>query len=74
MDRLTYILDVSPVSGNKSMLVGLAAMTVVTKDPQCAMVAQASFWSLGSGSSWWSMVALASVSIVCRGIGDRSDP
>jgi len=29
---------------------------------------------LGDGASWWSMVALASVSIACYGRGDRSDP
>ena len=77
MDRLTYILDISlsPASGNKSMPVGLATVAAAAiEDPQCAMVAQASFWRLGGGSSWWSVVALASVSIVCHGRGDRSDP
>ena len=52
MDRLTYILDVSPASGNKSVPIGLAAaVATATEDPQCAMVAQASFWRLGGGSS-----------------------
>ena len=50
MDRLTYILDVSPASGNKSMPIRLAAVAAM-EDPQCAMVAQASFWRLGGGSS-----------------------
>ena len=70
---LTYILDVSPVSGNKSMLVGLTAVAAM-EDPQCVVVAQASFWRLGGGSFEWSAIALAPVSIVCRGRGDRSDP
>ena len=75
MDRLTYILDISPASGNKFVPVGLAtAAAAVTKDPQCAVVAQESFWRLGSGSSRWSAAALVSVSVVCRGRGDRSDP
>ena len=72
MDRLTYILDVSSTSENKSVPIGLAAATVV-EDPWCVVVAQASFWRLGGGSSWWSAAALASVSIVCRDRGDRSD-
>ena len=42
MDRLTYILDVSSTSGNKSVLVGLAEVAAAG-DPWCAMVAQASF-------------------------------
>jgi hypothetical protein len=70
VDRLTYILDISPASGNKSVPIGLAA--AATEDPQCAVVAQASFSRLGGGSSRWS--ALASVFIVCRDRGDRSDP
>ena len=77
MDRLTYILDISlfPVSGNKSMPIGLAtAMTAAMEDPQCVVVAQASFWRLGGGSSWWSMVALASMSVMCHSRGNRSDP
>ena len=74
MDRLTYILDISPASGNKSVPVRLAA-TVLVEDPCCAaVVAQASFWRLGGGSSRWSAMALGPVSIVCRGRGDRSDP
>ena len=48
MDRLTYILDVSPTSGNKSMPVGFAA-TAAAEDPRCVMVAQVSFWRLGGG-------------------------
>ena len=75
MDRLTYILDVSPASGNKFVPVGLATVVVVaTEVPQCAVVAQASFWRLGGGSSRWSAVALVSVSVVWHGRGDRSDP
>ena len=70
MDRLTYILDISPASEKKSMSVGLEAMAVV-EDPRCVMVAQASFWRLGGGSSRWSMMTLASVSVVCRGRGGR---
>jgi hypothetical protein len=46
---LTYILDVSPVSENKSMPVGLAVATAA--DPRCAVVAQTSFWRLDDGSS-----------------------
>ena len=76
MDRLTYILDISlsPASGNKSVPIGLATAAAATEDPQCVVVAQASFWRLGGGSSQWSTAALASVSIVYRGRGDRSDP
>ena len=56
------------------MPVRLAAMVLV-EDPCCAaVVAQASFWRLGGGSSRWSAVALAFVSVVCCGRGDRSDP
>ena len=54
------------------MPVGLAAAG--EEDPQCAVVAQASFWRLGGRSSRWSVAALASVSVVYRGRGDRSDP
>ena len=43
MDRLTYILDVSPTSGNKFVPVGLAAAVAATEDSQCVVVAQASF-------------------------------
>jgi hypothetical protein len=44
VDRLTYILDISPASGNKSVLVGLAAAATVAEDPWCAtMVAHAPF-------------------------------
>ena len=76
MDRLTYILDVSPASGNKFVPVGLAAAAVAaaTEDPHCAIVAQASFWRLGGESSQWSAVALASMSVMCHGRGDRSNP
>jgi hypothetical protein len=49
---LIYILDISPASGNKYVLVGLAvAATVVMEDLECAVVAQASFWRLGGWSS-----------------------
>ena len=72
MDRLTYILDVSPASGNKSVPVGFAA-AAAAEDPRCVVVAQASFWRLGGGSSRWS-VALASMSVMCRSKGDRSEP
>ena len=54
MDRLTYILDISPASGNKSVPIGLAAI----EDPPCAVVAQASFWRLGSVSNRWSAMAI----------------
>ena len=75
MDRLTYILDISLASGNKSMPVGLATtMVAATEDPRCVVVAQASFWRLGGGACRWSVAALASVSVVCRGRGSRSDP
>ena len=71
VDRLTYILDISPTSENKSMPVGLAA---AAEDPWCAaMVAQASFCRLGDRASRCSVVALVSVSVVCHGRGDRSD-
>jgi hypothetical protein len=56
------------------MPVGLAAAAVATEDPQCAVVAQASFWRLGGRSSRWSVAALVSVSVMCCGRGDRSDP
>jgi hypothetical protein len=49
VDRLTYILDVSLASENKSVPVGLAA--AVAADPRCAVVAQTSFWRLYGGSS-----------------------
>jgi hypothetical protein len=55
------------------MLVRLAAVAVV-EDSRCAMVAPVSFWRLGDGTCWWSVVALVSVSVVCHGRGDRSDP
>ena len=75
MDRLTYILDIASASGNKFMSVGLATVaTATTEDPLCAVVAQASFWRLGGRSSRWSVVALASMSIVCHDRGDRYDP
>ena len=78
VDRLTYILDVSPASENKPMPVGPAAATAATvvamEDPQCVVVAQASFWMLGGGSSPWSAAALAFVSVMCRGRGYKSDP
>jgi hypothetical protein len=73
VDRLTYILDISLASGNKSVPVGLA-VAAATEDPQCVVVAQVSFWRLGGGSSWWSVAALVSVSVVCHGGGNRSDP
>ena len=72
MDRLTYILDVSPASRKKSMPVGLAAVAV--EDPRCAVVAQVSIWRLGGRASRWSTVALASVSVMCSSRGNRSDP
>jgi hypothetical protein len=72
---LIYILDISPASGNKSVLVGLAAAAAVAmEDPECVVVAQASFWRLGGWSSQWSAVALVSVSVVCHGRGNKSDP
>jgi hypothetical protein len=51
--------------------IGLAAAAAT--DPPCAVVAHASFWRLGSGSSQWSAATLASVSVMCRGRGDISD-
>jgi hypothetical protein len=52
VDRLTYILDISPASGNKFVPVGLAAAAAAREDPQCAVVvAQAFVWRLGDGSS-----------------------
>jgi hypothetical protein len=39
VDRLTYILDVSPASGNKSVPVGLVAAVAATEDPQYVVVA-----------------------------------
>ena len=39
-----------PASGNKSVPVGLAAVAAA-EYPQCDVVAQVSFWRLGSGSS-----------------------
>ena len=75
MDRLTYILDISlsPASGNKSVPIGLATAAATTEDPQCVVVAQASFWRLGSGSSRWNTATLAFVPVVCRGRGDISN-
>jgi hypothetical protein len=55
-------LDVSPASENKSVPVGLAAVAAM-ENPRCALVAQASFWRLDGGFSWWSAATLASVSI-----------
>jgi hypothetical protein len=72
VDLYSYILDVSPTSGNKSVPVGL--VVAAKEDPWCAMVAQASFWRLGGGSSQWRAAALASVSVVCHGRGDKSNP
>ena len=54
------------------MPIGLAAATAA-EDPWCAVLAQASFWRLGGRASQWSVVALASVSVVCRDRGDSSD-
>ena len=65
------ILDISPSSGNKTVPIRLAV--AAAEDPRCAVVALASFWRLGSGACWWSAAALASVSVVCRDRGDRSD-
>jgi hypothetical protein len=50
------------------------AVVAAAEDTRCAMVASASFWRLGGRACWWSTVALASVSVVCRGRDDRSDP
>jgi hypothetical protein len=73
VDRLTYILDIFPASGNKSMPVGLMAATVLaTEDPQCAVVAQASFWRLGGRSSQWSMAALRLCSLCAA--AEATDP
>jgi hypothetical protein len=33
VDSLTYILDISPASGNKSVPVGLATAVAATEDP-----------------------------------------
>jgi hypothetical protein len=57
------------------MPVGLVVpVAPAAEDPQCAVVAQASFWRLGGRASRWSVAALVSVSVVCHGRGDRSDP
>ena len=69
-----YIGYISPTSENKSVPVGLVAMVATAEDPRCVVLAQASFWRQGGRASWWSAVALASVSIVCHGRGYRSDP
>ena len=37
-------MDISPASGNKSVLARLAVAAVEAKDPRFAVVAQASFW------------------------------
>ena len=37
-------MDISPASGNKSVLARLAVAAVEAKDPWFAVVAQASFW------------------------------
>ena len=50
------------------------AVVVAAEDPQCAVVVPVSFWRLGGGACRWSTAALASMSVVCRGRGDRSDP
>ena len=55
------------------MPIGLAA-AAVAEDLWCAMLAQASFWRLGSGACRWSRMTLVYVSVVCRGRGDRSNP
>jgi hypothetical protein len=54
-------------------LVAVAAVVVTAKDPRCAVVALVSFWRLGGGAYQWSAAALASVSVVCHGRGDRSN-
>ena len=54
------------------MPIRLAATAVEV--PQCAVVAPAFFWRLGDGACQWSTAVLASMSIVCRGRGDRFDP
>ena len=68
---LTYILDVSPTSGNKYVPIGLAAV-VAAEDPRCVVVAKPSFWRLGGKASRW-CAALAFVFVVCHNRGDRSD-
>ena len=50
------------------------ATVAAAEGPRCVVVAPASFWRLGGGACRWSAAALASVSVVCRGRGDRSDP
>ena len=65
-------MDISPSSGNKSVLVRLAAAE--EEDPWCAMVALMSFWRLDGRACRWSTVALAFVSVAYHGSGDRSDP
>ena len=66
------MLDISPLSGNKSVPVRLAA--VAAEDPWCAVVAPASFWRLGGRACRWSALTLASVPVVCHDRGHRSDP
>ena len=69
--RLRFVIQ----SQNSCSAAILAAVAVAAaEDPRCALVAQATFWRLGGRSSWWSMVALVSVSIMCHGRGDTSDP
>jgi hypothetical protein len=65
----TFPLEVE----TKFVPIRLAAAAAVN-DLQCAVVASASFWRLGSGACQWSAAALASVSVVSRGRDDRSDP
>ena len=48
-------------------------LVAATEEPLCAVVALASFWRLGGEACRWSVVALASISVVCHGRGDRSD-
>jgi hypothetical protein len=66
-------MDISPSSGNKFVPIRLAA-AVAADDPQCAMVALASFWRLGDGACRWSTMSLVSVSVVSHGRDDRSNP
>ena len=68
--RLTYI-GYFPFKWKQIYAIRLAA---VVEDPQCAVVAPTSFWRLGGGACQWSVAALASMSVVCRDRGDRSNP
>jgi hypothetical protein len=73
VDRLTYVLDISPASGNKSVSIGIVVAVAATEDPWCAVVAQASF----EARQCVFLVERGSIGVCVRRVlcrGNRSDP